>query len=64
MQEVTNIDEFTPLLHNKIINKPIDKKISDTYVQSKEINTMFSMILSDIGIDLTDTSNIILTDKD
>jgi len=64
LQEVNNINEFIPLIHENIVIKPIDKSISDTYVTSKEINTEFKKNLSEIGVDLTDTSNIVLTDKD
>lgn len=64
LQEVDDINNFVSLTHEYIIHKTIDKKISDTYVQSNQINIVFKEILSNIGVDLTDVSDKVLTDKE
>jgi len=64
IEDIDDINNFIPLIGDSIINKPIDKKISDTYVTSIEINSLFKKILLEIGVDFTDTYNMVLTDKD
>ena len=64
---IANIYSFVIIIqinHQNVIHKGIDKSISDTYVQSKEINELFKEILIDTGYNIRDVTNIVLTDKD